>query len=162
MENLETVSSSSVTTLLGIATGLRSFTPLALIAWSARSGRLPVEGTWASWVGRPAAVGLLTAAAVGECIADKLPNAPDRTLPVAVVGRLVLSGLSGAIVATVLRRPVAGGVALGVLGALGGTYGGFSARTKLSKALGADLVVAVTEDALAVGLAANSIRRVTQ
>ncbi len=152
----------SVAPLLGVSTGLRSFTPLAVIAWFARSGKLPVEGTWASWFARPGVVVVLTVAAAGECVADKLPNAPDRTLPVAVAGRVILSGLAGAVVATALRRPVAGGIALGVLGAVAGTYGGFYARTGLAKAAGRDWPVALAEDGLAMGLAVGAVRRLTE
>ena len=151
-----------VPSLLGVSTGLRSFTPIAVTAWFANQGKLPLEGTWASWVGHPAAVGLLTAGAVGECIADKLPNAPNRTLPVAVAGRLIFAGLVGGMIATAFRRSVWGGVALGALGALAGTYGGFQARMGLTEGKGLkDLPVALGEDALAVSLAIGSLRRMT-
>ena len=95
-------------------------------------------------------------------MADKLPNAPDRTLPVAVVGRVILSGLAGAVIATALRRPVARGVALGVLGAAVGTYGGFYARTGIAKTTHNDLLVALTEDALAIALAVGSVSQLAQ
>ena len=146
------------TPLLGVSTGLRSFTPIAAVAWAANRGALPLEDTWASWVGRPACVGVLTAAAVGECIADKLPNAPNRTMPVAVAGRVLFAGLVGAIVATALRRPALGGAALGAVGALAGTYGGFNVRKELTVGKGLkDLPVALVEDCVAVGLAAGAI-----
>ena len=148
--------------LLGFSTGLRSFTGLAVTAWFARSGRLPVEGTWASWVAHPATVGVLTAAALGECVGDKLPNTPSRIAPVPLMGRLICGGLVGAIVATALRRPIAGGVALGAAGAAAGAFGGYSARRGLTKDAGLpDLPVALTEDAAAVALAVRSLERLT-
>lgn len=148
--------------LLGVSTGLRSFTPIATTAWFARSGRLPVAGTWASWIAHPASVGILTAAAVGECIGDKLPQTPSRTAPLPLAGRLALGAAVGAIVATALRRSVIGGVALGAIGALAGTYGGFHARRGLTKGAGLlDLPVAVTGDAAAIALAVRSLRRLT-
>ena len=150
------------TPLLGVSTGLRSFTPLAAASWFAYKGELPVQGTWASWMAHPAAVSVLTAAAVGEYVGDKLPNTPNRTSPLGLVGRLVTGGLVGAIVATALKRPVAGGVALGALGAAAGTYGGFYLRKGLTKGAGLlDLPVAVTGDAAAVALAVRSLRRLT-
>ncbi len=150
------------TPLLGVSTGLRSFTPLAVAAWFARSGKLPVEGTWASWLAHPAAVGVLTAAAVGEYIGDKLPNTPDRTSPLGLTGRLTLGGLVGAIVATAFKRPLVGGIALGALGAAAGTYGGFYLREGLTQGAGLnDLPVAITGDAAAVALAVRSFRRLT-
>lgn len=150
------------TPLLGVSTGLRSFTPLAVTAWFAHLGKLPVTGTWASWVGSPWSVGLFTAAALGEYIGDKLPNTPSRTAPVPLAGRLLLGGLVGAIVAGALRRPLTRGVALGTLGAAAGSFGGFYARRGLTKSAGlADLPVAITGDAAAVSLAVRSLRRLT-
>ncbi len=150
------------TPLLGVSTGLRSFTPLAVAAWFAQGGKLPVQGTWAAWIAHPAAVGVLTAAAAGELIGDKLPNTPARTSAVPLFGRLVLGGLVGAIVATAFRRPLAGGIALGALGSAAGTYGGFFARRGLTKGAGlSDLPVALTGDVAAVTLAVRSLRRLT-
>ncbi len=148
--------------LLGVSTGLRSFTPLAAASWFARSGKLPVTGTWAAWIAHPAATGLLTAAAVGEYIGDKLPNTSDRTAPLGLFGRLTLGGTVGAIVATAFKRPLAGGIALGVLGSAVGTYGGFYLRKGLSKGAGLnDIPVAISGDAAAVALAVRSLRRLT-
>ena len=150
------------TPLLGVSTGLRSFTPVAVTSWFAYLGKLPVQGTWASWVAHPATVGITTAAALGEYVGDKLPNTPNRTAPVALIGRLTLGGLVGAILATAFRRNIAGGVAMGAVGALAGTYGGFYARTGLTHGAGlADLPVAITEDSAAVALAVRSLRRLT-
>lgn len=148
--------------LLGVSTGLRSFTPLAVAAAFARSGKLPVKDTWAAWIAHPVAVGLLSAAAAGEYVGDKLPNTPDRTSPLGLIGRLSLGGLVGAIVATAYKRPLAGGIGLGALGAAAGTYGGFYLRKGLTKGAGLnDLPVAITGDAASVALAIRSLRRLT-
>ncbi len=56
------------TPLLGVSTGMRSFTPVAVTSWFAATGKLPVSGTWASWLSHPAAVGLLSLAALGEYV----------------------------------------------------------------------------------------------
>ena len=150
------------TPLLGVSTGLRSFTPMAVTAWFARAGKLPVEGTWASWVGHPASVGLFTAAALGEYVADKLPNTPSRTAPGPLAGRLILGGLVGAIVAAAFRRPLANGIAAGAFGAAAGAFGGIYARRELTKGAGLpDLPVAITGDAAAVALAVRSLVRLT-
>ncbi len=148
--------------LLGVSAGLRSFTPIAVTSWFAYLGKLPVTGTWASWIAHPAAVGISTAAALGEYVGDKLPNTPDRTSPMGLVGRLSLGGLVGAIIATALRRPLAGGIAMGAAGAALGTYGGFYARKGLTDGAGlADLPVAITGDSASVALAVRSLRRLT-
>ena len=150
------------TPLLGVSAGLRSFTPLAVTAWFARLGKLPVTGTWASWISHPAAVAAFTTAAVGEFVGDKLPTTPNRTSPLGLTGRLALGGLVGAIVATAFRRPIVGGVAMGALGSALGTYGSFYARRGLTKGAGlADLPVAITGDAASVALAIRSLRRLT-
>jgi uncharacterized membrane protein len=151
-----------VTPLLGVSTGIRSFTPLAVTAWFARANKLPLKNTWASWIAHPASAGLLTTVAVGEYIADTLPNAPDRTAPLPLIGRLACGGLVGAVIATAFRRPLAGGIALGALGAAAGTYGGFYARRGLTAQAGLpDLAAAITGDAAAVALAVTSLRRLT-
>lgn len=148
--------------LLGVSTGLRSFTPLAVAAWFAKSGKLPVTGTWAAWIRHPAAVGLLTAAAAGEYVADKLPKTPNRTSPVPLIGRLTLGGVVGAVVATALKRPLVGGIALGALGAAAGTYGGFYLRKGLTKGAGLnDRPVAIAGDSVAVAMAIRSLWRLT-
>ena len=150
------------TPLLGVSVGIRSFTPLAVAAWFARAGKLPVTGTWASWIRHPAAVGVLTAAAAGEFIGDKLPNTPDRTAPLGLVGRLALGATVGAVVATAFRRPVINGVAMGAVGAAVGTYGGFYLRKGLTKGTGmADLPVAISGDAASIALAVRALRRLT-
>ena len=150
------------TPLLGVSGGLRSFTPLAVMAWFAYLGKLPVTGTWAYWVRHPATVGITTAAALGEFVGDKLPNTPNRTAPVALFGRLALGSLVGAIVATAFRRPIVGGIAMGAAGAAAGTYGGFYLRKGLTEGTGLpDLPVALSGDAAAVTLAIRSLARLT-
>ncbi len=148
--------------LLGVSVGLRSFTPIAVTAWFARMGKLPVTGTWASWVRHPAAVGMFTAAALGEYVGDKLPKTPDRTSALPLVGRLALGGLVGAIVAAAFRRPVERGIAMGAVGALAGTFGGFYLRKGLTKGAGLpDLPVAISGDGAAIAIAVRSLMRLT-
>lgn len=150
------------TPLLGVSTGLRSFTPIAVTAWFARTGKLPLEGTWASWIGHPASVGLFTAAALGEYIGDKLPGTPSRISAGPLVGRIALGGMVGAILATAFRKPLVRGIAMGVVGAVAGSYGGYYARRGLTKAAGLpDLPVALSGDVTAVALAVRSLVRLT-
>ena len=42
--------------LIGVIAGLRALTPPAVVAWGAALGWLPVDGTWAQWVGHPITV----------------------------------------------------------------------------------------------------------
>ena len=77
-----------------------------------------------------------------------------------LTGRLVLGGLTGAIVATALKRPIVSGVALGIAGAAAGTYGGYYLRKGLVQGAGApDLPVALSGDAAAIALTVRSLQR---
>ena len=75
--------------VLGMMTGLRTMTPIAIVCWFAYLGHLPLEGTWAGWAGKLAAVVLFTLLALGELVADKLPKTPNRTAPGPLAARLV-------------------------------------------------------------------------
>ncbi len=56
--------------LLGMCTGLRTMTPIALVCWYAHLGYLPVGGTWAFWVATAIAVGVFTLFAAGEYVGE--------------------------------------------------------------------------------------------
>ena len=114
--------------LLGICTGLRTMTPIALICWYAHLGYLPVHGTWAFWTACPIAVGVFTVLAIGEYIGDKLPRTPSRIAPLALIARVSFGGLVGAIIGTALMGSIIEGILLGVMGALIGSFGGYYLR----------------------------------
>jgi uncharacterized membrane protein len=97
-------------------------------------------------------VTIFTLLAVLELVADKLSSTPARTAPVGLSARVVMGGLCGATVAVAGGESIVIGIAVGVVGAIVGTYGGYQARTRLVKALGVpDVVIAVIEDVVAVG-----------
>jgi uncharacterized membrane protein len=148
--------------LLGVVTGLRTFTPMAVLCWFAYLGHLPVDGTWASWTAKLASVVVFTLLAAGEYIADKLPNIPNRTSPGPLAARLIFGGLIGAIVAAGLDGPGFEGGILGVAGALVGAFGGFLIRREIVQQRGGkDWPVALVEDAIAVGCAVLAMGVVT-
>lgn len=137
---------------IGVIAGLRSMTAPAVVAWAARLGRLPLAGTPVGFLGSSVAAWLLALAALAELVADKLPFTPNRTAVGPFVGRIVTGGLSGAGLAAAGGQPLLAGAAMGALGGVAGTFGGYKARTGLVRALGVqDWVVAVAEDAVAVG-----------
>jgi uncharacterized membrane protein len=89
----------------------------------------------------------------GELIGDKLPKTPSRLDPGPLFGRAV----AGAAVGYVLCRRAGQspwlGTALGAGAALVGAYGGCHGRRLLGETLHIpDAVVAVGEDALAIGV----------
>jgi len=148
--------------LLGVTTGLRSMTPMAVLCWFAYLGYLPVDGTWAAWTARLSVAIMWTLFAVGELIADKLPKTPNRTAPAPLLARLALGGLAGSIAATALDGPGIEGVLLGVLGALLGAFAGFMLRRELVHRLGcADWPVAVAEDLFTLAAAGFALHVVT-
>ena len=94
---------------------------------------------------------------VGELIGDKLPMTPARTRPLPLVGRVLM----GAIVGWFVGNP--GGmeipcVALGVAGALVGTFGGYALRARAIAKLG-PLPAAFLEDAVAIALGIVAVTR---
>jgi len=142
--------------LLGIVAGLRAMTAPAAIAWAAWCGAFPLEGTWASFLASPWAVGILTLLALGEIYNDKQPATPSRKIPVQFTARIVMGAFAGAAFGAGHAMLVPGLVA-GLAGAVIGTYAGAAARAALAKALGRDLPTALMEDVLAIGIAAAVI-----
>jgi uncharacterized membrane protein len=148
--------------LLGLTTGLRSMTPMAVLCWFSYLGYLPVDGTWASWTDRRASVAVFTVLAIGEYAADKLPWIPDRIAAGPLLARLVFGGLVGSITATAMNGPGLEGVVLGVVGAALGAFAGFMIRREVVESLGcADWPVGLAEDALAVVCAILAMHVVT-
>jgi len=137
--------------LLGMMTGLRTMTPMAILCWFAFMGHLPVDGTWAFWSAKLVTAIVFTVFALGEYIGDKLPKTPNRTAPGPLVARLVFGGLVGAIAATGIKGSAVEGVLLGCIGALVGSFLGYQIRKHLVQWSGRpDWNVAVLEDAFTV------------
>lgn len=149
---MATTTMAALAFLIGVSAGLRSMTAPAFVAWGARLGWLRLDGTILSFLGSAVAAWLLTALALGELIADKLPKTPNRTSPGPFVARIVSGALSGAALSGATGGPLVAGAVLGALGAVTGTLGGYTARRRLVPALGVpDHLVAVAEDVVAVG-----------
>jgi uncharacterized membrane protein len=148
--------------LLGVTTGLRAMTPMAVLCWFAYLGYLPLEGTWAAWMASVAAVATFTVLALAEVVADKLPRTPDRITLGPLTARLVLGGLIGSIAATAMAGPGLEGVLLGVVGAALGAFAGFMIRRDVVERTGcADWKVGVVEDLIALLCAGFAMHVVT-
>jgi uncharacterized membrane protein len=135
--------------LIGVVGGLRSLTAPAAVSWAARLGWLHLENTWLAFLGAPITPYILSALALGELIADKLPKTPSRKAPVGFGARIVVGALCGAALG-VSSDALVGGLLAGVLGAIAGTLGGYEARMRAAKAVGKDFPIALLEDATAV------------
>jgi uncharacterized membrane protein len=137
--------------LIGVVAGLRAMTAPAVASWAVRLGWLHVENTWLAFLGYAATPYILSVLAIGELIADQLPNTPSRKEPPGFIARIVTGGLSGAAVGATGGSWI-GGLVAGVIGALAGTFGGYEFRVRLVKATGGkDLPIALLEDAIAIG-----------
>ncbi|MET1757081.1 DUF1440 domain-containing protein [Novosphingobium sp. RD2P27] len=143
-----TMEDISVPILLGFASGQRTFTPPAAVSLAAAGAGLGLEETRLSFLTSKWTGAIMSAAAVGEYIADKQPAIPDRIAPSALAGRVLSGALSGAAAARPGRALLAAG--LGAAGALAGSYVSYRARAVLARALGRDKPVAFAEDALAL------------
>ncbi|HXA00303.1 MAG TPA: DUF4126 family protein [Candidatus Dormibacteraeota bacterium] len=138
--------------LIGIFVGLRCLTPPAVVAWAALLHWIDLDASRLHFLASKPAVIILTLAAIGELIADKLPSSPNRTAPLGLSARIVLGMLCGACITIAGHQPSWAGAVLGLAGALAGGFGGFLARTRSVKALKCpDFVIAVLEDAVAIG-----------
>lgn len=144
--------------LLGVVTGMRSMTAIAVLCWAAWLGDIPEHG-WAIWIAYLASAIFFSACATGEYVADTLPQTPNRTDVGPAILRVVIGALVGALVATGIHEPVAGGIIFGGFGALIGTWGSFWVRMSLDRAAGRDMPIALAESASALALAILAVVR---
>ena len=136
-------------TLIGVVAGLRTMMAPTAVSWAAYFGWIDLSGTWLSFAGYWLTPWLLTVAAIGELVTDKLPSTPSRKTPPQFAARLVMGGLSGAAIGAAGGMWF-GGLVLGVLGAIVGTFGGSFMRAKLAVSFGRDLPAALLEDTVAI------------
>jgi uncharacterized membrane protein len=136
---------------IGVVAGLRSMTAPAVVSWAAHLKWLNLQNSHLAFLGSTIAVIVLTVAAVGELIADKLPKTPSRKAPLGLIARLVTGGFSGFAVCVAANQSLVIGALLGGVGGIVGAFAGYEARTRLVKALGTpDYMVAILEDAVAI------------
>jgi uncharacterized membrane protein len=138
--------------LIGVVAGLRSMTAPAVTCWAAHLGWLKLHGTPLSFMGSAVAVGIFTVLGCAELVADQLPSTPARTQPPGLIARFLLGGLAAAALAASGSQSLVLGGLLGATGGIAGAFAGYQARTRFVKALRVpDFVIAVLEDALAIG-----------
>jgi uncharacterized membrane protein len=136
--------------LIGVATGLRAMTPVAVVSWAAHLGWLHLHETWLAFLGFAYTPYVLSLLALGELVTDKLPATPSRKIPMQFGARIVMGALCGAALGAHGHALIAG-LVLGVIGAALGTLGGAEVRRQLSRAIGKDLPAALIEDGVAIG-----------
>lgn len=137
--------------VMGAVAGLRSMTAPATVSQLARRG-LPIGSRSIGFLNSVVSMRTTVALALGELIADKLPFLPSRTKPPSLIIRAVSGALSGAAVCSARKKPVMPGILIGAAAAVGASYAAYELRKRAVKALHVpDPVIAVAEDALAVG-----------
>lgn len=141
---------------LGAAAGLRTMMAPALLSYSAsQRNDGNSENTLAS---RKAVVGF-GLLAVGELIADKLPNTPNRTEPIGLAARIVSGAISGGIISSKYKKSVPIGIALGALAAIAAAYAGQNIRRAVSKETGIhSSVIGAVEDIIAIRIGAAALK----
>jgi len=139
---------------IGIVAGLRSLLAPAVVAWAAHLGWLNLYGSPFAFMGSTAAVAIFSLLAIGELIADKLPQAPKRTALAGLLARILTGGLCGACFCVAAGNSLLAGALLGGTGAVIGAFVGYEIRKRLMNNLHIkDFFVAICEDLIAIGLA---------
>ena len=103
----------------------------AAVSWAARAGWLNLTSTGLAFLGSAITPWILTALALAELVADKLPTTPSRKAPPGFVARIVTGAFSGAAIAAAGGSPVTGAIG-GAIGAVIGTLGGHACRARLA------------------------------
>jgi uncharacterized membrane protein len=135
---------------IGVVAGLRALTAPAVVAWAVKRGWLRLGSLSFATVISGTASKKITQLAVSELIADKAPFAASRLNAVPLASRVVSGAICGATIYGVVKRPLSEGAVLGGLGAIAGAFAGYHTRKRLNRDM-PDLVVAVLEDAFAIG-----------
>jgi uncharacterized membrane protein len=137
---------------LGFLSGLRAFTPIALVSWLAIWGWMPLAGSPFWFIGTEIFATAILIFAVLELVGDKLPKTPPRIQPMPLLARIATGGLSGAAVAFSAGFGWVYGLLLGAVGSLIGAFGGYHLRWAIVQRLRLpDFIVALVEDGVAVG-----------
>lgn len=139
---------------IGIVAGLRSLTAPAAVSWAAYLGWLNLQGSPLAFMGSTAAVVIFSLLALGEYVADLLPQTPNRITPGPLIARILTGGLSGACLCAAGGQSLVAGAVLGGIGSVIGAFAGYQVRTRLVRGLKVqDMLIAIPEDLVAIGLA---------
>jgi uncharacterized membrane protein len=145
---------------IGIVAGLRSLIAPAVVAWAAHLGWLSLSGSPLAFMGSTVAVAIFSLLAIGELIADKMPKTPRRTSLVPLLARIVTGGLCGASLCAAANQSLLIGTLLGGTGAVIGAFAGYDIRRRfVSKLNTKDILIAIPEDLIAIGLACFLVSR---
>jgi uncharacterized membrane protein len=138
---------------IGIVAGLRSMTAPAITTWAVHIGWVNLSDSHLAFMGSAWTVGIFTAGALAEFVADQLPSTPARTTAVPLAARIIMGSLTGACLGTAGGASPWLGALIGAIGAIAGAFGGYQARVELVRALRVpDVAIAIPDDLIAIGL----------
>lgn len=137
---------------IGAIAGLRSMTAPAVVSWATEERWLRSPRRGLKFLKRKQTASIFSALALGELVTDKLPNTPDRTKPISLAARALAGGFSAGVLCASKKKLVRAGALVGAGAAIAGAFAGYQARRRLREKLKvSDKVIAIAEDALAVG-----------
>ena len=145
---------------VGVAAGLRSLTPPAVVAWAAHLGWLNLNNSPLAFMGSIITVVIFSILALFELFVDLQPSTPKRTAPVPLGARILMGGLCGACICAASNQSLIIGAILGAIGGVIGAFAGYEIRRRLVAALHIkDIFIALLEDLVAIGLACFFVSR---
>lgn len=144
---------------MGIVAGMRSMSAPAFVSnHLARKGAEELNDSNFKLMASETTAKVLTVAAVGELIADKLPNIPARIEPQPLIARAISGAVCGAAICKSEGERADVGAILGGLAAIGSSYAFYYLRRSLSETeILPDPVIALGEDALVVAVSVAAL-----
>ncbi len=89
--------------LLGVVTGMRTMTAMAVLCWFAYRGDLSLDDTWASWAAKLVTAIIFTVLALAELSPTSCQRPPTGPRQGPSLSRIIMGGLVGSIVAAGLN-----------------------------------------------------------
>ena len=139
---------------IGFASGLRSLTPPAVVAWAAHLSWLNLNNSPLAFMGSTTAIVIFSLLALFELFMDLQPSTPKRTAPAPLIARILIGALCGACLCAASNQSLIIGAILGGVGAVIGAFAGYRIRRRLVSGLNIkDIFIALLEDLVTIGLA---------
>jgi uncharacterized membrane protein len=143
---------------LGVASGIRSSIPLALVARAGTNDVIALRGERPfELLTRRHVANVLMLAIPGEIVIDKLPFTPKRTDLGPLVGRMILGATAAGAAAAGEGESIPVATGVGALAAAWGSFAATGARLALDQRGATDILVGLFEDALAIALALSAL-----
>ena len=135
-------------------------TPMAVLCWFMWFAAMPVTRL-NFWTANVFSALVFTVFALGEYYGDTLARTPSRKSAGPLIARVVFAVLVAVLVDSSWGEPIAGGVILALIGVMIGAFGGYRLRMYFAGRVGSDFPVAVSESALALGMAVLAMWRIS-